>query len=204
VFSGLREGQFPSTYENHWVAKDGSKRFIAWTNTVTTDDNGDVDRVVATGIDITERIREEQDKVRRLETELERLEDFASAGSTRVTGRTFSQSPLHERAPEEFDRLCRGYEEILKSGLEERAYKTEGRASGELQKLAAALGLADAGPKDVVELHVAALRTITRGVSEKRARALNEEARLLALELMGYLVTVYRNRSLGSNEVADE
>ncbi len=55
VFHDLRAGRFPNHFENHWVARDGSRRYIAWSNTAVLDDHGRVRLVVATGIDITER-----------------------------------------------------------------------------------------------------------------------------------------------------
>lgn len=55
VFGTLRAGKFPETYENVWLTRDGRQRHIAWSNTVMTDAAGDVEYVVGTGIDITER-----------------------------------------------------------------------------------------------------------------------------------------------------
>ncbi|GEJ58612.1 two-component system sensor histidine kinase NtrB [Anaeromyxobacter diazotrophicus] len=53
VFRRLSAGQ-RSTYENVWVAKDGTERLIAWSNAVQSDPDGRVRFVVATGIDVTE------------------------------------------------------------------------------------------------------------------------------------------------------
>ena len=39
----------------YWVAKDGRRRLIAWSNAVVLDDQGRVDCVIRTGIDVTER-----------------------------------------------------------------------------------------------------------------------------------------------------
>ena len=39
----------------YWVAKDGRRRLIAWSNAVTFDDRGLVEYVIRTGIDVTER-----------------------------------------------------------------------------------------------------------------------------------------------------
>jgi len=50
-------------HENHWVAKDGSRRLIAWSNTVLLDDAGEVENIIGTGIDIT-RERELARKVK--------------------------------------------------------------------------------------------------------------------------------------------
>ncbi len=57
VFEQLRAGNFPNQVENCWVAKDGRRRRIAWSNTALTDASGAVRYVVGTGIDITERRR---------------------------------------------------------------------------------------------------------------------------------------------------
>ncbi|KOP26740.1 ATPase [Hapalosiphon sp. MRB220] len=47
-------------YENYWVTKDGSRRLIAWSNTILEDYQGSVEYIISTGIDITERKRAEQ------------------------------------------------------------------------------------------------------------------------------------------------
>lgn len=63
VFERLRAGDFPNTYENCWLTKNGQRRLIAWSNTATLDDQGEVDVIIGTGIDITER-RSAQDALR--------------------------------------------------------------------------------------------------------------------------------------------
>jgi PAS domain S-box-containing protein len=60
VFDALRSGQFPSVHENYWLAKDGSRRVIAWSNTAILDRKGMVEHVIGTGIDITERRKVEE------------------------------------------------------------------------------------------------------------------------------------------------
>ncbi len=59
VFANLASGQFPKTPENAWLTKDGRLRRIAWTNTALTDPLGQVTQVIASGIDITERMEAE-------------------------------------------------------------------------------------------------------------------------------------------------
>ncbi|MEH2258281.1 response regulator [Nostoc sp.] len=58
VFEQLRGGEGPKEYENYWVAKDGSRRLISWTNTTLQDHKGYVEYIVATGIDITDVFEE--------------------------------------------------------------------------------------------------------------------------------------------------
>ncbi len=59
VFESLRAGDFPNHFENHWVTKTGAARLITWSNTVLPDALGQVEFIVGTGIDITERRRAE-------------------------------------------------------------------------------------------------------------------------------------------------
>ncbi|MBE8989503.1 GAF domain-containing protein [Nostoc sp. LEGE 12450] len=54
VFEQLRTGEAPKEYENYWVAKDGSLRLISWANAILQDDEGCVEYIVATGIDISD------------------------------------------------------------------------------------------------------------------------------------------------------
>ncbi len=57
IFKNLISGMFPNKYENHWVAKDGSQKLIAWSNTALLAPDGSVEFVILTGIDITARER---------------------------------------------------------------------------------------------------------------------------------------------------
>lgn len=52
-FEHIRSGRFPAEYENHWVARDGSRRRISWTATALLDAHGQVNFIIATGIDVT-------------------------------------------------------------------------------------------------------------------------------------------------------
>ncbi|MEH2173589.1 response regulator [Nostoc sp.] len=58
VFEQLRSGEAPKEYENYWVTKDGSRRLISWTNTTLKDSEGQVEYIVATGIDISDVFEE--------------------------------------------------------------------------------------------------------------------------------------------------
>jgi PAS domain S-box-containing protein len=54
-------GDFPSENENHWRLRDGSRRLIAWSNTVLRDRSGNVEYLVSSGLDITDRKRAEDE-----------------------------------------------------------------------------------------------------------------------------------------------
>ena len=59
VFTQLKVEHFNSEYQNYWRTKNGDKRLIYWSNTVTLDGEGLVEYVIGTGIDITERQKAE-------------------------------------------------------------------------------------------------------------------------------------------------
>ena len=60
------------------------------------------------------------------------------------------------------------------------------------------LGALGAGPRDVVDLHKAAMASRLKDRSPRQNRAYVEEGRLLLVQLMGYLVSYYRRLSWGS------
>ncbi len=71
VFSDLCVRRLPNAYEGYWVARNGRRRRIAWSNTVLADAHGSVEYVIGTGIDVTERrhaedaLRESEERFRR-------------------------------------------------------------------------------------------------------------------------------------------
>jgi len=79
VCNELRFGHFPSVYENHWVGRDGSKHLIAWSNTCLLDDEGKVEHVIGTGIDITEK-REAENSLRQSTEKLQAILNTAADG----------------------------------------------------------------------------------------------------------------------------
>jgi PAS domain S-box-containing protein len=54
-------GDFPADNENDWILRDGSRRRIAWSNTALLDERGEVAYLVSSGLDITERKRDEEE-----------------------------------------------------------------------------------------------------------------------------------------------
>lgn len=54
-FEELVDGRFPSSRDNYWRTRDGELRLVSWANTAITNVRGEVEFVVATGIDVTAR-----------------------------------------------------------------------------------------------------------------------------------------------------
>ncbi|MDT9176979.1 MAG: PAS domain-containing protein [Limnospira sp. PMC 1291.21] len=83
AFADLTAGNFPSYHENYWVTKTGDRRLIAWSNTILCDD-GEVEYIIGTGKDITERRRAEIE----LESQKEAYRQLASSLEEQVESKT--------------------------------------------------------------------------------------------------------------------
>lgn len=99
---------------------------------------------------------------------------------------------LSKSMPEVFQRLMQHYGELLELALNQRVYKVDHRISEKLRAMSKQLGQLRAGPRDVVEIHSAALKDKLVDAYSPRKQALIEEGHLLLVELMGYLTTYYR------------
>jgi PAS domain S-box-containing protein len=71
VFEKLRAGNFPQSAENYWRTKNGDLKLISWSNTAILDADGKVEHIIATGIDITDKRKSEED-LRHAHVQLER------------------------------------------------------------------------------------------------------------------------------------
>lgn len=69
IFNDLKSGNFPNRGENHWLTKAGESRLIAWSNSVLTNQNDEVEHIIGSGIDITEHRQAEKDIKTRLRYE---------------------------------------------------------------------------------------------------------------------------------------
>jgi len=85
VFADLCAGQFPNQHDNEWVARDGPRRLISWSNTGILDARGEVEYIVGTGIDITDReraeraLRESEERHRTILDQMQEAVIFADA-----------------------------------------------------------------------------------------------------------------------------
>lgn len=136
------------------------------------------------------RIRDAQ--VRELQQALERYRALSSSSSTTsVTASLAGIGPLRDRVPEEFGALIKAYAELLEAYISTLIVKAE-KPREIMEWCVTQLGDRGAGPRDLIDVHVAALDDVLHGKNEERSRALLIEGRLLALEMMGLLVDYYR------------
>ncbi len=129
--------------------------------------------------------------------EMVALEHMAHDTSTSATAASFSLLPLRAAAPERFNSLVTSYAEALEAAVEQRVFGTSAGLAERLQLIAQQLGHLSGGPRDVIEIHAAALKKKVLPALPARAQAYCEEARLLALAVMGHLASYYRGDRLG-------
>lgn len=114
-----------------------------------------------------------------------------------ATARAFGQAGLAQQAPRQFEALVGQYADLLELVMEQRLFGADYHGAMHTRDFAFALGAINAGPKDVVSLHAAALEVLSRDRQRASSRNFAEEARFVVLELMGYLVAYYRVQALG-------
>ena len=125
TFQNLLLGQYTNEHENYWVAKDGTRRLLSWSNTVLRDAEGSVKYIIGIGIDITDRKRAEEMR-RALEREQElgelRFRFFAMAShefrtplSTILLTAQLLNSSIQEWSPEKSKRNLERIESAAKT-----------------------------------------------------------------------------------------
>jgi len=111
--------------------------------------------------------------------------------STTVTAALAGTGAVARRNPEQFRALVAGYSELLvphdRDNVEQAALRRLAK-----EEVVTRLGDASGGPRDLLDLHVAALDTVMQRIDVPPTPFLAFEARLLVLEAMGLLVDYYR------------
>ena len=114
-----------------------------------------------------------------------------------MTAETFGLKSLREGLPDTFKEMTKRYCDLLDLALEQRDFKVEHNISEKLRSISEEMGFLKAGPRDVVEIHSAALKQKSSETTPQKFQIYAEEGRVMVLELMGYLVSFYRGYSTG-------
>jgi len=205
----LSNGHF--SYEGEKVRKNGES-FIAKILFILAKDKAcQISGFVEMVEDLTERKKAEEaladaraneERVKQMETELRSLVELSHASQPAVTARMYGVVTLLEGFPNTFRNLVDSYGELMDLALEQQAYKVKHDISGHLGAMAETLGFYKAGPRDVVDIHTTALKEKTRKVATvEKKKAYTGEGWIMILELMGYMVSFYRNRAQSSTGV---
>lgn len=117
-----------------------------------------------------------------------------------ATEHSFGLQSLSVKVPKDFEDLINAYLNVLDQVLDpdrEPNESARARIDNALSHISDRLGMLNAGPRDVVDLHKAAIARIVDGHASCSTIGLIEEGRLLVLQLMGQLVSFYRALSWG-------
>lgn len=114
IFERLRAGDFPVHHENHWRTKDGRQRLISWSNTALVREGGEVDYIIATGLDVTEHRAAEQ-ALQQAHDQLELRVEERTAELREANERLREEVIVRQRAEE---RIARQAEELARSNAE--------------------------------------------------------------------------------------
>ncbi len=135
----------------------------------------------------------EQERERRQQAEeLAQLERLSEPSTAQTTARSFGIVTIQESAPETFAGLVDDYRTLIEETIEEHALKVDRRVSGKIHDLAQDLGVLGATPRDVTEIHVAAIKQCKSDANVRRATTITEEGRMILIEVLGNLASYYR------------
>ncbi|MBL8666248.1 MAG: hypothetical protein JNM48_02165 [Rhodospirillales bacterium] len=130
--------------------------------------------------------------------EIARLGALGSPVPLPSTERSFGAMPLSHAEALGFASLVERYGALLDQTPVNASAKDQSVFVSSLIDIADHLGALEAGPRDAVDLHKAAMASRLKGRTPSENRVYVEEGRLLLVQLMGYLVSYYRRLSWGS------
>lgn len=135
----------------------------------------------------------QQKQQREADGQVAEWEALSAPPATEVTSRIYHSGALREVYPDEFGRYVASYKKFLEGAVERRVYKVAPPKGDPVRELAESLGDLHASPRDVIEIHLDALKSATRGLPAAKSQAFLEESRLLILDLMGKMAGFYRS-----------
>ncbi len=153
---------------------------------------------------IAENLRTEathRDQQERQDRETVSLNNMSGSPLTGITQRAVGLLPLSKSQRETFITLTELYGAVLDKAVECRIIHTKLNVSQELKRLAQTLGQYRAGPRDVIDVHLAALKSRYAEHDGMKRQLYSDEARVIVLELMGNLAYHYQKMSSSEREL---
>ena len=129
----------------------------------------------------------------RQDREMDSLEAISSQTIPSVAAAIYGKVPVRESNPAMFGALVSRYGQALHQSVEQRTYRVQDTLDDDLREIAQRLRFQNAGPRDVLDIHVAAIKAeMRRANGTANKTLLLEESRALVLRLMGNLLSLYR------------
>jgi hypothetical protein len=177
------------------IERDGHRWAVVSHSNITTARNRATLSATADAL-AGERERAEARESDERSRELEAVAGVGRSPLGGVTATALGVQPLRECNPNAFEQAVAHYRRAIEGALEKRVLKGVPDPRPELKPLAAALGNLRAGPRDLVEIHLASIKALCSVTPSTKAYAFIEEGRTLLLELMGQLLSYYRRHHL--------
>ncbi len=196
IFNELYQESVPERFDSEWITKDGDKIHVSWSCTCLRDEDGLLDIIVCTGLDITEISLLENTRKR----EMASLQEYSQGQALPATATSLGILPLSQSHPEEFQYCVNQLQKLLGLAVEKNMYKVEHNLAPSLRDLAERLGILHAGPRDLVQAYIQARQSKIKGLNSRMARLFTDEGRMLLIELMGYLASYYYRHCLVQGE----
>ncbi|MBK7863436.1 MAG: response regulator [Archangiaceae bacterium] len=141
------------------------------------------------------RLQAELERARELalhERERRRLAQIAQP-RTSVAAEMLGHAPLREAFGQSFQRHVGEFIAICEQSIRDREHELESsKQRGALQRLADALAAVRVGPGDIVDIYQEALSRAWSAESSELGSAKREEARLMLIALLGFVLAAYR------------
>lgn len=101
---------------------------------------------------------------------------------------------LADEDPEFVAETSEDYRQLVVQRIEEWGLEVDYAVASRARALAGQFAERLAGPRDVVEFHVAIVRDLVHGASPRRCQVINNAAQSLLVEVLGHLAGAYRLR----------
>ena len=137
-------------------------------------------------------------ETQRVDAGLAAGEDEDRLAFTRERAGESAAALLRQALPAAFEEMVLDYRGILDASVDQLFYRVDHGVEGRIRLLARRAGELGAGPRDLVELHAAAVGAALAEQGPQRAKLYRSEGRLRLLQLMGHLTSYYRDLSLAS------
>ena len=131
-----------------------------------------------------------QQKIMKLD--LDNLEKLSEGEKSVITSKLYANLSLQQASKEKFTELVQQLEIIFENHYESIIVESNFNRSEIMKSFAFQLGFFQATPKDVTSIYLAALKELDSKVPNEKMKLLFSEGKMLLIELMGYLVTYYR------------